>query len=104
MTGRLRKISEVGDPTPGRMRRIDIDGHRLLLANVEGEYLVVDDTCTHEDASLCTGALQGDRVKCPLHGSRFDLRTGKALEEPAEDPLSTYRVVVEGGDILVDLS
>lgn len=103
MTARIRKISQVGAPAPGKMKRIDIDGLRLLLANVDGEYLVTDDTCTHEDASLCTGALKGDLVKCPLHGSRFNLRTGAALEEPADEPLATYRVMVEDGEILVEL-
>ncbi|HEC13387.1 MAG TPA: non-heme iron oxygenase ferredoxin subunit [Acidiferrobacteraceae bacterium] len=84
------------------MRRIDIDGHRLLLANVEGKFYVADDTCTHEDASLCTGSLKGELVKCPLHGSRFDLKTGKPLEDPAEEYLKVYPVTIEGDNVLIE--
>jgi nitrite reductase/ring-hydroxylating ferredoxin subunit len=63
----------------------------------------LDETCTHEEASLSTGVLQGELVKCPLHGSRFSVCTGKALEEPAEEDLRTYPVRLEGGRILIGL-
>jgi len=86
---------------PGTMRRADLAGRRILLANVDGRICAADDTCTHEDASLSSGSLKGSLVKCPLHGSRFDVCTGKALEEPAEVDLRTYPVRLEGGRILV---
>jgi nitrite reductase/ring-hydroxylating ferredoxin subunit len=63
----------------------------------------VDDTCTHEEASLSSGVLRGGLVKCPLHGSRFDVRTGEALEEPAQENLRTYPVREEGGRVFVGL-
>jgi nitrite reductase/ring-hydroxylating ferredoxin subunit len=75
----------------------------MLLANVNGRFCATDDTCTHEDASLSTGSLRGELVKCPLHGSRFNVCTGEALEEPAEQNLKTYPVRVEGDNILVGL-
>ena len=86
---------------PGKMRRIDAGGRPILLANVAGRLYAVDDTCTHEEASLSTGVLKGELVKCPLHNSRFNVRTGEVLEEPAEEPLRTYPVREEGGRILV---
>ena len=89
------RIHGADDLEPGRMRCVAVAGRRILLANVEGELLATDDTCTHEDASLSSGVLEGDRVRCPLHGSRFDLRSGKPLEEPAEEPVACYRVTVE---------
>ncbi len=88
---------------PGTMQRIDLDGSRILIANVDGSYYAVDDTCSHEDASLATGSLKGELVKCPLHGSRFNVRTGEVMEEPAQQNLRTYAVRVEGDDILVGL-
>jgi 3-phenylpropionate/trans-cinnamate dioxygenase ferredoxin subunit len=97
------KVAALGDIAPGKMACVDADGSRILLANVDGEILAVDDMCTHEDASLSTGCLKGEYVKCPLHGSRFNLRNGEAMEEPAEDPLRTYPVKIEGDDILVSL-
>lgn len=85
----------------GKMLRIELHGRGILLVNLNGEILAVDDLCTHEDASLSTGCLKDGYVKCPLHGSRFDLRTGIPMEEPAEEPLRTYAVQVEEGSILV---
>jgi 3-phenylpropionate/trans-cinnamate dioxygenase ferredoxin component len=95
------KVGEVADLQPGKMKRIDVNGQRILLVNIDGRFYATDDTCTHEDASLSTGSLKGDLVKCPLHGSRFNVRTGEVLEEPAEENLTTYAVRVEGGSILI---
>ncbi len=92
-----------GELQPGTMKRVDVGGHRILVANVAGRICAVADTCTHEDASLSTGVLKGEWVKCPLHGSRFNVCTGEALEEPAEDNLRTFTVRVEGGRIRVGL-
>ena len=83
-------IGTIEDLPPGTMKRYDLGRRRILIANVEGAPLAVADTCTHEDASLSMGALQGDKVKCPLHGSRFCLRDGQALDDPAEVDLECY--------------
>jgi 3-phenylpropionate/trans-cinnamate dioxygenase ferredoxin subunit len=79
------------------------NGYRILLALAEGQVYAVDDMCTHEDASLSKGSLHGDCVKCPLHGSRFRLATGEALDDPAEEALNTYAVKIEGDNIFVGL-
>jgi 3-phenylpropionate/trans-cinnamate dioxygenase ferredoxin subunit len=103
MTQEFAEAGKAGELAPGAMKRVELRGRRILLANVEGRFYAVDDTCTHEEASLSTGVLQGELVKCPLHGSRFNVRTGKALEEPAEEDLRTYPVRLEGERILIDL-
>ncbi|MEX2199182.1 MAG: non-heme iron oxygenase ferredoxin subunit [Burkholderiales bacterium] len=95
------EIAKAGELREGTMKRVDIGGRRILLANVAGRLYAVDDTCTHEEASLSAGVLQGELVKCPLHNSRFNVRTGEALEEPAEEDLRTYPVREERGRILV---
>jgi nitrite reductase/ring-hydroxylating ferredoxin subunit len=97
------EAGKAGELAPGTMKRVDVRGRRILLANVDGRLCAVDDTCTHEEASLSTGVLRGELVKCPLHGSRFNVCTGKALEEPAEEDLRTYPVRQEGARILVGL-
>lgn len=79
------------------------DGYRILIALANDEIYAVDDMCTHEDASLSKGSLHGDCVKCPLHGSRFRLATGEALDDPAEIALHTYPVKLDGDNILVEL-
>ena len=63
----------------------------------------VDDMCSHEDASLSKGSLHADCVKCPLHGSRFKLATGEAMDEPADQAINTYKVRIDGDKILVAL-
>ena len=97
------EIARIGELRPGTMKRIDVAGRRLLLANVDGRFCATDDTCTHEEASLSTGVLRGELVKCPLNGSRFNVCTGRALEEPAQEDLITYPVRLEGERILVEL-
>jgi len=92
------------DLEPGTMKRLDIDRRPVLLANVEGTVVAVADTCTHEDASLSGGALDGVYIRCPLHGSRFCLLNGKAVDDPAEIDLETFPIKIEHGRILIELS
>lgn len=61
-----------------------------------GELYAVDDTCTHQDASLTDGYLEGCFVECPLHASTFDLRTGAPSGPPAKVALRTHAVTVHG--------
>lgn len=88
---------------PGSMTCVDVGGQRVLVANVDGVFYATDDTCTHEEASLSSGSLKGELVKCPLHGSRFSVRTGEPMEDPAEEALRCYPVTVEDGVVLVEL-
>ena len=84
------------------MTCVEVDRQRILVANVDGVFYAADDTGTHEDASLSSGSLNGDLVKCPLHGSRFSLRTGEPVEDPAEESLRCYPVKVQDGVVLVE--
>ncbi len=72
---------------PGQMKRIRVGEKRLLLARTEACHFAVDEMCSHEDYSLYLGCLEGNKIKCSLHGSYFDLRTGTALDEPAREPI-----------------
>jgi 3-phenylpropionate/trans-cinnamate dioxygenase ferredoxin component len=84
------------------MRRVDIDGVAVAVYQTEaGEFFATQDTCTHAQASLVAGELDGCEVECPLHGARFDLTTGAALCLPAFEPLVTYAVRVHDGAIWV---
>lgn len=73
----------------------------IAVFNAEGELYAIDDTCTHQDASLADGYLEGCEIECPLHASSFDLRTGKPSGPPAKTPVRTHRVSVEEGTIYV---
>jgi len=76
---------------------------RLIVANVSGELRAFDGICTHAYAELDKGYLRNGAVMCPLHFSEFDTRTGEALNPPAEEPLATYPVRVEGGKVVVEV-
>lgn len=67
-----------------------------------GEFFAIADTCTHQDASLADGWLEGTQVECPLHASCFDLRTGQPTGPPAKLPVRTYPVTVTDGVLYVD--
>lgn len=88
----------------GEAIRVDADPPIAIFHTEDGEVLAIDDTCTHQDASLADGWVAGCQVECPLHGSRFDLRTGAVDDMPAKLPVRTHEVVVEDGMIHVELS
>jgi nitrite reductase/ring-hydroxylating ferredoxin subunit len=73
----------------------------IAVFNVDGEFYAIDDTCTHQDASLADGWLEGCAVECPLHASCFDLRTGMPSGPPAKTPVRTHAVAVVDGMVYV---
>jgi len=91
----------VNDLAEGQMVGFEVDGQRILLAKVEGEFFAIGATCTHERSNLDQGALLGNIVYCPLHYSAFDVRTGAVLGPPAECAEPRYEVRVEDGKVLV---
>jgi 3-phenylpropionate/trans-cinnamate dioxygenase ferredoxin subunit len=74
----------------------------ISVFHTEGEYFAIDDTCSHQDASLADGWVEGCFVECPLHAALFDLRTGVPSCLPAKRAVRTYPVVVSDGVIYVD--
>lgn len=87
----------------GENRRLRIQNKTLMVARVEDEFYLIDDLCSHEDSSLSLGCMRGHLVDCTLHGSRFDVRTGEPTEEPATEPVKTYRCEIRGDDLWVRL-
>jgi 3-phenylpropionate/trans-cinnamate dioxygenase ferredoxin subunit len=91
----------LADLAPGEATRVV--GHvPVAVFNSDGELFAIDDTCTHQDASLSEGWLEDCIVECPLHEACFDLRTGKPTGPPAKRPVRTYDVVVRDGVVYVD--
>lgn len=88
----------------GALVRLDLGGKAICLAHVPGQgFYAIEDRCPHEEASLSEGELCGCEIECPLHYSRFDLRTGEALSLPATEPASVFLVSVEDDEIYVDV-
>lgn len=86
------KFDSLRDGVP---HRVEIDGQGILLCRVKNSVHAVQDMCTHEDVSLSLGVMCEHRLRCPLHGSEFDVRTGKVLDEPADEDLKTFSTHVE---------
>ena len=93
-------VCPVDDLPPGEALRVEADVP-LAVFNVDGELFAIDDTCTHQDASLADGYLEGCWVECPLHASTFDLRTGRPNGPPAKLAVRTHAVSVVDGVIHV---
>ena len=98
-------VCRIEDLPPGESIRVT-DGvpAPVALFNVDGTVYAIDDTCTHQDASLADGWLEGCTVECPLHAACFDLRTGMPSGPPAKRPVRTHRVTVEDGLIHVHVA
>jgi len=85
----------------GKPVAIDVDGVAVCVARIGDEVFAVEDTCTHSEASLSEGEITGTKIECWLHGAEFDLRTGQALTPPATAALKTFKVEVNGNQIVV---
>ena len=89
------------DIPPGDYVSVEIGGTFVAVFNIDGEFLAVEDVCTHDGGGLSGGAVEGDQVICPRHGARFCLRSGRALTPPAYEPVRTYTTRVTAGQVEV---
>lgn len=88
----------------GESLRVVVEGLAVAVFHTSEGLFAVDDTCTHQDASLAEGWLEGCTVECPLHASVFDLRTGAPTAPPARRPVRTHGVHVVGDTVHLTLS
>ncbi len=94
-------VAAADELKPAQMKRVVVAGKRLLLCNSAGTLYCVDEMCSHEDYSLYLGCIKDGQIKCSLHGSYFDLVTGVPTCEPADQPIRTYPLKVEAGQVWV---
>lgn len=87
----------------GKMKMVEANGVTILLANIAGEYFAIGNKCTHVGCKLSDGTLNGEIVKCPCHGSSFNVKTGEVVHGPATNPEPKYLVKVEEMQILVNV-
>ena len=97
------KAAKLSDVPEEGASRVALAGKPVCLARSGGEVFAISDVCSHADVALSEGDVSDGHVECWLHGSLFDLATGKPSGLPATKPVPTYPVTVEGDDVLVDL-
>lgn len=97
-------VGKTSDITPGKMQKVTVDGKDVLVANIDGSYYAVNDTCTHAGASLSEGNLDGCVITCGWHGAKFDCKTAKLVEFPVKiKDLNAYKIIVESENIFVEI-
>jgi 3-phenylpropionate/trans-cinnamate dioxygenase ferredoxin subunit len=99
------RVCAVTDVDDGAARRFDVGGHRLCVVRLGDDWYVIGDECSHADYSLSEGDVWADEreIECPKHGSTFSLTTGDPRTLPATQPVPTYRVRVDGDDVMVEV-
>ena len=91
---------EVAD---GQALRVEVDGLDVAIVRNGEDLYAIEDECSHAQVALSEGDIEGCEIKCWMHGSRFDLRTGKPTGPPATEPVPIFPVRVDGADVLVDI-
>jgi nitrite reductase/ring-hydroxylating ferredoxin subunit len=94
-------VTRASELSPGAMTWVALDRERVLIANVDGCFYALQDSCGHRQAPLSKGTLEGHVIQCPLHFARFDVRTGKLLSGPTAADVPTYQVLVDGDTVYV---
>jgi 3-phenylpropionate/trans-cinnamate dioxygenase ferredoxin component len=103
MSGLVRACA-LADVAPESALAVEVDGEEVAIVNSGGRYYAIADECSHAAIPLSEGDVGDGEIECYLHGSRFDLATGKPLGLPATEPVAVYRCHVRGDEVLVDVS
>ena len=98
---RAAALSDLEEDTP---LRVELGGVPVSVVRTEGEVFAIHDICSHANVSLSEGEVENCQIECWLHGSTFDLRTGKPSGPPATRPVPVYPVKIEGDDVLVSVT
>ena len=96
-------VCATADVAEGQVRKAEAGGLTLAVYNVAGTFYATDDHCTHGPGSLSEGVLDGHEIECDFHQGCFDVRTGEVTAPPCLVPVKTYRVVVEGDRVKVEV-
>ena len=95
-------LCSTADLAPGNAIKVEAGDLTLAVYNVDGEFFVTDDACTHGPGSLSEGYIDGDVVECNFHNGQFNIKTGEVVAPPCMIPVKTYRVVLENGRVMID--
>jgi len=100
----FHKLAPVEEVAPGEIKQYLVEDRFVALCNVDGEFHAFEDVCTHQFTHLSEGEFTDSEVKCPLHGAKFDVKSGAAKSLPAVKPVPKHEVKVENGNVYVALN
>jgi nitrite reductase/ring-hydroxylating ferredoxin subunit len=100
----FHKIAAANEVAPGEVKQYIVEDRPVALCNVEGELHAFEDVCTHQYTHLSEGQFSDSEITCPLHGAKFDVKTGAAKTLPAVKPVPKHDVKVEDGHVYVALN
>jgi naphthalene 1,2-dioxygenase ferredoxin component len=82
---------------------VDVEGRDIAIYTVGDAVYATDNICTHGQARLCDGFLDGHEIECPLHQGKFDVRDGKPMCEPVSEAVRSYPVKIDGQRVYLQL-
>jgi|TARA_B100001750_G_scaffold227735_1_gene221625 nitrite reductase/ring-hydroxylating ferredoxin subunit len=99
----FKKVCKSSEIQNGEIKNILVEDKNVLLANINNIIFATSGQCTHEKVNLENGFLIGEDITCPLHLSKFNLKTGKALNPPATQELAIYNVKIQNEEIYIEI-
>src|SRR3989344_6792189 len=98
------KVAFFNEIPEGDLKKVQVGEETIALYKLGGQIYATTNTCTHEQCLIDENhMMHNDVVECTCHGSQFDIKTGAVILPPAIESLKTYKVIVEGEDVLVDV-
>lgn len=91
------------DVAPGNALKVESGELTVAVFNLDGQFYVIDDHCTHGPGSLSEGTIDGDIIECNFHNGQFNIRTGEVVSAPCMVPVKAYVVVVEDGKVFIEV-
>ena len=95
-------VCAVGELPPGAVRSATAGGQKIVLFNLDGELIALDNRCAHKEQPLAEGVVKDGILTCPAHLWRYDVRTGERIDSPGW-PVACHPVSIVDGEVIVDV-
>ncbi|HTK14070.1 MAG TPA: non-heme iron oxygenase ferredoxin subunit [Xanthobacteraceae bacterium] len=96
------ELCSTDDVEIGTALKVEKDDLAVAVFNIEGQFYVIDDACTHGPGSLSEGYVDGDVIECDFHNGAFNIKTGEVVAPPCMIPIRTYKTTVEDGKVFIE--
>ncbi|MCP5403781.1 MAG: non-heme iron oxygenase ferredoxin subunit [Novosphingobium sp.] len=92
-------VARLDDIPTGTKKVVEVNGTEIVLCHTKDRIFAVHNLCSHAHEKLEDGRLRNCWISCPVHGARFNLETGEAMNPPATMPINTYEVRIVGDSV-----